>query len=134
MEVVDKLLQVQEVYKTYGKGHSETVALKGITFDVLPGEFLGIMGASESGKTTLLNCIGTMLKPTSDNGIWVLNSDLNFIFDNGFTGDNSNQKKSTGIGLYLVKKLCDELKIEIGVESEYGKGFAIQFLFPIIEV
>lgn len=65
MKISDRLLQVQEVYKTYGKGQSETVALKGITFDVLPGEFLGIMGASGSGKTTLLNCIATMLKPTS---------------------------------------------------------------------
>jgi len=65
MKISDKLLQVQEVYKTYGNGQSETVALKGITFDVFPGEFLGIMGASGSGKTTLLNCIATMLKPTS---------------------------------------------------------------------
>ncbi|WP_040210952.1 ABC transporter ATP-binding protein [Clostridium polynesiense] len=65
MNISDKLLQVQGVYKTYGEGQSETAALKGITFDVLPGEFLGIMGASGSGKTTLLNCIATMLKPTS---------------------------------------------------------------------
>jgi len=69
----------------------------------------------------------------SDNGIGVLNSDLPFIFDKGFTGDNPNIKQSTGIGLYLVKKLCDELKIEIEVKSEYGKGFEIQFLFPIID-
>lgn len=69
----------------------------------------------------------------SDNGIGVLNSDLPFIFDKGFTGGNSKLKKSTGIGLYLVKKLCDELQIEIEVESEYGKGFVIQLLFPIVE-
>ncbi|MBU5675272.1 sensor histidine kinase [Alkaliphilus sp. MSJ-5] len=68
----------------------------------------------------------------SDNGIGVLNSDLPFIFDKGFTGDNPNRSQSTGIGLYLVKKLCDELQIEIEVESEYRKGFAIQLLFPII--
>lgn len=69
----------------------------------------------------------------SDNGTGVLNSDLPFIFDKGFTGDNPDRKQSTGIGLYLVKKLCDELKIEIEVESEYRKGFLIQFLFPIME-
>jgi signal transduction histidine kinase len=69
----------------------------------------------------------------SDNGIGVLASDLPFIFDKGFTGDNPNRSKSSGIGLYLVKKLCDDLKIEIEVESEYGKGFAIQLLFPIVE-
>ena len=65
MKISDKLLRVQEVYKTYGEEQSETVALKGITFDVFPGEFLGIMGPSGSGKTTLLNCIATIIKPTS---------------------------------------------------------------------
>lgn len=69
----------------------------------------------------------------SDNGTGVLNSDLPFIFDKGFTGDNPNKKQSTGIGLYLVKKLCVELQIEIEVESKYRKGFEIQFLFPKID-
>ncbi|WP_431027030.1 sensor histidine kinase [Lysinibacillus sp. LZ02] len=69
----------------------------------------------------------------SDNGIGVLHSDLPFIFDKGFTGDNPNKKQSTGIGLYLVKKLCDELQIKIEVESTYGKEFVIQFLFPKVE-
>lgn len=69
----------------------------------------------------------------SDNGIGVLKSDLPFIFDKGFTGDNPSKKQSTGIGLYLVKKLCDELQIEIEVESQYGVGFEIQFLFPKID-
>ncbi|MHA0858110.1 sensor histidine kinase [Paenibacillus sp. CMAA1364] len=45
----------------------------------------------------------------ADNGIGVLDCDLPFIFDKGFTGDNSNRKQSTGMGLYLVKKLCEEL-------------------------
>lgn len=65
MNIFDKLLQVENVIKTYGKDLNRTEALRGINFDVLPGEFLGIMGASGSGKTTLLNCIAMMLKPTS---------------------------------------------------------------------
>lgn len=69
----------------------------------------------------------------ADNGIGVLHSDLPFIFDKGFAGDHPSRKKSTGMGLYLVKKLCDDLQIEIEVESEYGKEFTIQFLFPKVE-
>lgn len=65
-----------------------------------------------------------------DNGCGVLASDLPFIFDKGMTGNHTTQKQSTGIGLYLVWKLCNELQININVESEYGKGFTIQFLFP----
>lgn len=62
---LDRILQIENVTKIYGKGDNKTDALKGISFDVLEGEFLGIMGASGSGKTTLLNCIATMTKPTS---------------------------------------------------------------------
>ncbi len=60
-----KLLEVQNLHKSYGKKDNQTKALNGIHFDVLSGEFLGIMGPSGSGKTTLLNCIATMINPTS---------------------------------------------------------------------
>ncbi|WP_019535982.1 ABC transporter ATP-binding protein [Paenibacillus ginsengihumi] len=60
-----KLLEVQNVHKSYGKKSNLTKALNGVSFDILPGEFLGIMGPSGSGKTTLLNCIATIMKPTS---------------------------------------------------------------------
>ncbi|MEK4521077.1 HAMP domain-containing sensor histidine kinase [Psychrobacillus sp. FSL W7-1457] len=66
----------------------------------------------------------------ADNGLGVLQSDLPFIFDKGFTGDASNQKRSTGLGLFLVKKLCDDLQVEIEVKSEHKRGFTIQLLFP----
>lgn len=65
MNTLKRILQVENLTKTYGKGSGKTEALRSITFDVLEGEFLGIMGASGSGKTTLLNCIATMQKPTS---------------------------------------------------------------------
>lgn len=66
----------------------------------------------------------------SDNGQGVLASDLPFIFDKGFTGDTHQQKQSTGIGLYLVKTLCDDLNITVKVVSHYEQGFTIQLLFP----
>lgn len=57
-----------------------------------------------------------------DHGFGIKKEDLCRIFDKGFTGDNGrNNAKSTGLGLYLVKELCDKLEHEITVESEYGK-------------
>lgn len=61
----EKLLEVQNLHKSYEKDGFSAKALKGITFNVLQGELLGIMGASGSGKTTLLNCIATIIRPTS---------------------------------------------------------------------
>ncbi|AKL96595.1 ABC-type antimicrobial peptide transport system, ATpase component [Clostridium aceticum] len=65
MIIQEKILEVQDLQKYYGKKYNLTKALNGVSFDILPGEFLGIMGPSGSGKTTLLNCIATTIKPTS---------------------------------------------------------------------
>ena len=46
------VVTVDNVTKTYGKRGKQTPALKGVSFEVQPGEFVGIMGASGSGKTT----------------------------------------------------------------------------------
>lgn len=50
----NKILQVKNVTKNYGKGESRTAALRGISFDVLEGEFLGIMGDSGSGDSDIM--------------------------------------------------------------------------------
>ncbi len=64
MSCIEKILEVRDLHKSYGKKDMQTKALNGISFDVFSGEYLGIMGASGSGKTTLLNCIATIIKPT----------------------------------------------------------------------
>ena len=48
------ILNIENLTKIYGNVPSQTKALNGITFQVMPGEFLGIMGSSGSGKSTLL--------------------------------------------------------------------------------
>ena len=68
-----------------------------------------------------------------DNGYGVEKQDMPFIFDKGFTGNYDNVKKSTGIGLYLVKKYCDLMKIDIEVNSIINKGFSIKFIFPYVK-
>ena len=42
-----QILEIDSLRKTYGKGNNQTKALNGITFQVMAGEFLGIMGSSE---------------------------------------------------------------------------------------
>lgn len=66
-----------------------------------------------------------------DNGIGIPQSDLPRIFEKGFTGQNGRTiHSSTGIGLYLCRRLCDKLGIGISASSE-RKGTAISLSFRI---
>ena len=65
------VLKIESLKKYYGKSKTRTRALNGMTFQVMPGEFLGIMGSSGSGKSTLLNCIATVTRP--DGGTITMN-------------------------------------------------------------
>lgn len=58
------IIEIREVWKTYRMGDEEVHALRGVTLDVIRGEYLSIMGPSGSGKTTLFNMIGALDSPT----------------------------------------------------------------------
>ena len=59
------IVSVRDAVKNYKLGTVEVPALRGVTLDVLEGDFLAIAGPSGSGKTTLLNLIGCVDTPTS---------------------------------------------------------------------
>ncbi|AEH23160.1 Phosphonate-transporting ATPase [Thermodesulfobacterium geofontis OPF15] len=67
--MVEKLVILKNITKTYKTGKIAYQVLKGINLEVEEKEFLAIMGASGSGKTTLLNIIGLLDKP--DSGIYI---------------------------------------------------------------
>lgn len=78
-----------------------------------------------------------MILSITDTGIGIMQEDLPRIFEKGFTGYNGrSDKKSTGLGLYLVKKTADMLCNKISVKSELGKGttFAIDLRRNDIEI
>lgn len=79
---------------------------------------------SESSKYVILNI--------EDNGAGISEKDLSRVFDKGFTGENGRKfGKSTGIGLYLCKKLCKKLGLDITLISEEGKFTRVSIIFPI---
>lgn len=60
-----KILNVENLCKTYGKGENQVHALKNVSFSMEKGEFAAVVGESGSGKSTLLNCIGGLDTPTA---------------------------------------------------------------------
>ncbi len=60
----DHIIEVHDVWKTYTMGDQEVHALRGVSLNVIRGEYLSIMGPSGSGKTTLFNMVGALDRPT----------------------------------------------------------------------
>lgn len=67
-----------------------------------------------------------------DSGIGIKKGEITRVFDRGFTGENGRiiGQKSTGIGLYLCKKLCDKLGLGIELNSEKDIGTEVRIIFP----
>ena len=68
-----------------------------------------------------------------DNGIGIKQAEITRVFEKGFTGTNGRLvgKKSTGIGLYLCKKLCNKLGIGIELNSKENEETEVKLVFPM---
>ncbi|MDU6175947.1 MAG: sensor histidine kinase [Clostridium perfringens] len=79
---------------------------------------------NENSKYVILNI--------EDNGAGISEKDISRVFYKGFTGENGRKfGKSTGIGLYLCKKLCKKLGLDINLVSEEGEFTRVSIIFPI---
>lgn len=86
------------------------------------GGKISIWSEEENGRKTLY---------IRDNGIGIKPEDLERVFDQGFTGYiGRREEKSTGIGLYLARKLARRLGHEVTIDSKYGEYTEVKIIFP----
>lgn len=78
------LVDVRDLWKTFGEGEAETRVLRGLDLTLAQGEMSALLGPSGSGKSTLLTILGTLMQPTAGRH-WMLGEDLSRASDKDLT-------------------------------------------------
>ncbi|MEG1411054.1 MAG: sensor histidine kinase [Terrisporobacter sp.] len=88
-------------------------------------------GKEDKIKIKSKKIANSVILTIEDNGVGIIERDINRVFEKGFTGENGRKfGKSTGIGLYLCKKLCDKLGLSLSIESNINEGTKVSIIFP----
>ncbi len=113
------MIRLENITKIYPMGKRELTVLKGISLHIEKGEMVAIMGASGSGKTTMLNLIGCLDKPTSGN-YYLDGKEIN-----NFSNDELAKVRGQKIGFIfqtfnLLSRLSALANVELGMTYANG--------------
>ena len=139
------VLEVKDLVRNYRKSvikesEEDVKVLKGINFQVAEGEFVGIMGKSGCGKTTLLKTLGMIDKPTDgtikfmgedtselygDKLADIRNSKIGFIFQDFYLMDSLSVEENIMLPMIISKQNINKM---IAEAKKYAEQFQIEHL------
>ncbi|WP_315068281.1 sensor histidine kinase [uncultured Clostridium sp.] len=130
-DFINKRISV-DIENVYGRVVTDIKWIKFIINQIIINSIKYSKNSSGSLKVYTAEGKDNLVLTIEDNGIGISKSDVGRVFDKGFTGENGRRYgKSTGIGLYLCKKLCEKLGLGISLESVEDEGTKVNLIFPI---
>ena len=123
---IDNIVEQMLFYARSDSVEKDYFVKKVLLEDVVHTAIMNYMDSlihSENNKNNVVLVI-------EDNGEGILDHDLPRVFEYGFTGADRQKQYSTGIGLYLCKKLCNKMNLDIKIESQYKKFTKVKIIFP----
>ena len=143
------VLEVENLIRNYRKSvikesEEDVKVLKGISFQVAEGEFVGIMGKSGCGKTTLLKTLGMIDKPTDgtikfmgedtselygDKLADIRNSKIGFIFQDFYLMDSLSVEENIMLPMIISKQNINKM---IAEAKKYAEQFQIEICYFLI--
>jgi len=121
------LIKLEDIYKIYEMGDTEVRAMDGISLEIHKGEMVAIMGASGSGKSTMMNVLGCLDRPTNGS-YWLNGEDVSDLTDNDLA-----QIRNKSIGMVfqsfnLLKRTAAVENVELpliyaGTKDRWEKAY-----------
>lgn len=116
------MIKVQDIIKSYGSGESRFQVLQGISLEMKDGDFVVILGASGSGKSTFLNVISGLERPDSGK-VFYDGTDITVLSDNELT---AFRKENVGFifqQYYLLPNMDVEKNVKMGADLADNKDY-----------
>lgn len=116
------MIKVKDIIKSYGSGESRFQVLQGISLEMKDGDFIVILGASGSGKSTFLNVISGLERPDSGK-VFYDGTDITVLSDNELT---TFRKENVGFifqQYYLLPNMDVDKNVKMGADLADNKDY-----------
>ena len=121
-----------ELYLSQDKVYSDSKWLEYILHQILSNALKYTQGKEGKIIISAEKRREQVVLSVKDTGIGILGKDLSRVTEKGFTGENGRvYHRSTGMGLYLVKKLSEQLGLGLEISSKNHQGTLVEILFPL---